>query len=81
MRELLLGPVAELLGVVGYVAVAGMLALVGTLSEQAGLSNYTAGQTTLGVWEAAFGAVLIYAGLNVAYYIVLPRLRGAEPTA
>ncbi|QPV63403.1 hypothetical protein I7X12_01845 [Halosimplex litoreum] len=81
MRELLLGPVAEALGVVLYVAIAGALAVVGALAEQAGLSNLSAGQTTLGLWEAAVGAVLIYAALNVAYHIVLPRLRGAEPTA
>jgi len=81
MGELLLGPIAEALGVVLYVAIAGTLAVVGTLAEQAGLSNLTAGQTTLGLWEAALGAVLLYAALNVAYHIVLPRLRGAEPTA
>ncbi|ELZ22709.1 hypothetical protein C475_16446 [Halosimplex carlsbadense 2-9-1] len=81
MRELLLGPVAEALGLVLYVAIAGTLTVVGALAERAGLSNLTAGQTTLGLWEAALGAVLLYAALNVAYHIVFPRLRGAEPTA
>ncbi|WP_415380900.1 hypothetical protein [Halosimplex sp. TS25] len=81
MRELLVGPLAEALGVVFYVAVASALTVVGALAEQAGLHDLTTGQTTLGLWEAVFGAVLIYAGLNVAYHIVLPRLRGDEPTA
>ena len=80
MRELLLGPVAEVVGVVFYVVVAGALTVVGALAEEAGLQNLTAGQTTLGLWEAALGAVLIYAGLNVAYHVVLPRLRGADAT-
>ncbi|WP_436928105.1 hypothetical protein [Halosimplex amylolyticum] len=75
MRELLFGPLAEALGVVFYVVVAGVLTVVGALTEQASLHNLTAGQTTLGLWEAVFGAVLIYAGLNVAYHIVLPRVR------
>ncbi len=81
MRELLLGPVAEALGVVLYVVVAGAMAVVGVLAEQAGIDNLGAGQTTLGLWEVAVGALLIYGALNVAYHIVLPRLRGAEPTA
>ncbi|WP_459192570.1 hypothetical protein [Halosimplex sp. J119] len=81
MRELLFGPIAEALGMVLYVVVAGALTVVGTLAEQASVHNLNAGQMTLGVWEAVVGAVLIYAGLNVAYHIVLPRLRGAEPTA
>ncbi|MFC7139469.1 hypothetical protein ACFQMA_06400 [Halosimplex aquaticum] len=75
MRELLFGPLAEVLGVVFYVVVAGALTVVGALAEQASVHDLTAGQTTLGLWEALFGAVLIYAGLNVAYHVVLPRLR------
>ncbi|WP_436909299.1 hypothetical protein [Halosimplex marinum] len=81
MRELLLGPVAEALGVVLYVAIAGAMAVAGVLTERAGLHDLGAGQTTFGLWEVAVGALLIYGALNVAYHIVLPRLRGAEPTA
>ncbi|WP_123538777.1 hypothetical protein [Halosimplex salinum] len=81
MRELLVGPVAELLGVVFYIVVAGALTVVGALAESAGFQNLTAGQMTLGLWEAAIGAVLLYAGYSVAYHIALPRLRGDEPTA
>jgi len=81
MREILFGPVAEALDVVLYVAIAGTLAVVGAIAERAGLHNLTTGQTTFGLWEAAVGALLIYAALNVGYHILLPRLRGAEPTA
>ena len=76
MRELIFGPLIEALGAVFYVVVAGALTVVGAFAEQASVHDLTAGQTTLGVWEAVFGAVLIYAGLNVAYYIALPRFRG-----
>jgi len=75
VRELIFGLV-EALGAVFYVVVAGALTVVGAFAEQASVHDLTAGQTTLGVWEAVFGAVLIYAGLNVAYYIALPRFRG-----
>lgn len=81
MRDLLAGPVAELLGAVFYVVVAGALTVVGALAESAGLHDLVAGQTTLGLWEAVVGALLIYAGLSVVYHIVLPRVRGVGAAA
>lgn len=81
MRDLLVEPLAQALGVVFYAVVAGALTVVGAIAENAGIHDLTAGQTTVGLWEAVVGAVLIYAGFSVAYHIVLPRLRGSEPTA
>lgn len=81
MRDLLFSPLAEALGVVFYVVVAGVLTVVGTLAERASLHNLTTGQTTLGVWEAVVGALLIYAAYNVAVHMVLPRVRGTDATA
>jgi hypothetical protein len=78
MRELIFGPLAETLGVVFYVVVTGVLTVVGALAERAGLHDLATGQTTLGVWEAVVGALLIYAAYNVAVHIVLPRVRGAD---
>jgi len=81
VRDLLFSPLAEALGVVFYVVVAGVLTVVGTLAERASLHNLTTGQTTLGVWEAVVGALLIYAAYNVAVHMVLPRVRGTDATA
>jgi uncharacterized BrkB/YihY/UPF0761 family membrane protein len=81
MRELLYGSAGELLGAVFYAVVASALAVLGALTEQASLQNLAAGHQTLGLWEAAVGALLIYAGVSVAYRIALPRLRGAGSAA
>ncbi|MFB6139607.1 MAG: hypothetical protein ABEJ26_04135 [Halosimplex sp.] len=81
MSELLFEPVAESLGMVLYALVAGALTVVGALAENAGFNNLTAGQTMIGAWEGAIGAVILYAGANVVYHIVLPRLRSAESVA
>ena len=80
MRELLVGPLAEALGLVFYVVVAGVLTVVGAVTEQASVHDLTTGQTMLGVWEAIVGALLIYAAYNVAVHIVLPRVRGTDAT-
>lgn len=77
MRELLYEPVAQLLGTLFYLGLAAALTLVGALAEQAGIQNLTAGHSTIGVWEAAMGALLLYAALNVVSDVVLPRLRDA----
>jgi hypothetical protein len=75
MSELLYEPFAELFAVVLYGAVASLLTVIGVLAEHAGLQNLSAGHSTIGMWEAGFGALLLFAAANVAYDLVLPRLR------
>ena len=58
--------------------IVGVLAVIGTVAEGASVQNLTAGQTVLGLWEAAFGLVLLYAGYNVFRHALLPRFRSVE---
>ena len=81
MRELILGPVAEALGVAFYIGIASVLTVVGALAELTGIQNLTTGQLTLGAWEAVVGVLLIYAAYNVAAHIVAPRVRGTDSSA
>jgi len=76
MKELLYGSAGELLGVVVYGLVASVLAILGTVAEITASQNLATGHTTIGVWEAAVGLVLLYAGYNVLTDFVLPELRG-----
>jgi len=78
MGDLVYGPLAELLGHVFYAGIVGVLAVIGTVAEGASVQNLTAGQTVLGLWEAAFGLVLLYAGYNVFRHALLPRFRSVE---
>lgn len=75
MRELLGEPLAELLGVVVYAAIAGALTVVGALTELASVGDIAAGQSFMGVWEIALGGVLLYLGVSVARDFVVPSLR------
>ncbi|GGO00370.1 MULTISPECIES: hypothetical protein [Haloarcula] len=59
---------AELLGLLLSALVAGLLTVVGALTESAGLSNLLAGQSVFGLWELWMGAVLLYAGLYMLGY-------------
>jgi len=81
MRELVLGPIAEALGVAFYIGIASVLTVVGAMAEMTGIENLTAGQTTLGAWEAVIGILMIYAAYNVAAHIVAPRVRGTDSSA
>jgi hypothetical protein len=75
MQALLGKPLGELLGVVVYGVVAGVLTLAGTLAELASVQNLLAGQSVIGAWELAMGGVLLYMGVNVARDFVVPSLR------
>lgn len=77
MQAILSESVAELLAVVFYAGIAGVLALLGVFFERASLEAMTTGQSFLGAWDLAFGALLLYAGYNVVVHLVRPRLDGS----
>ena len=75
MRNSLLEPSVELALFAIETVLFGVLTTLGLLSEQAGLSSLSGGET-LGLWYLYMGAVALYAGLYVlGYERVLPRVR------
>jgi hypothetical protein len=76
MQGIVSESVAELLAVVFYGGVASVLALFGALAERAGIHDLLVGHATIGLWEVAMGALLLYAGVSVVREFVLPGLRG-----
>lgn len=78
MSDLLVEPLGELLGLAVYALVAGALTVVGSLTELAGVRDIAAGSLAIGLWEAAFGAVLLYAALTVAKNFVLDPFLGSS---
>jgi len=69
------GSVEQLLGVVFYAVVASVLTVLGAVAELASVTELTAGQTVLGLWEVGVGLLLLYAGVSVLTDLVLPALR------
>jgi hypothetical protein len=60
--------VTELAGLVLSLLAAGLLTVVGALTESAGLANLLAGQSMLGLWELWMGAIALYAGVYMLGY-------------
>jgi len=60
--------VGELFGLLLAAAAAGLLTLVGTLTENAGIADLLAGQAIFGLWELGMGGLLLYAGLYMLGY-------------
>lgn len=81
MSEIVIGPIGEFLGLALYIVAAGVLTVLGALAELASLQNLSTGQSILGLWEAAFGMVLLYAAFMVVSEYVLPRLRESVSSA
>lgn len=75
MSELIAGSAVELLSVVFYAVVAGVLTVLGAVTELASVQQLTGGQTMLGLWEVGVGILLLYAAVNVVTDFVLPGLR------
>ena len=67
---------AELLGLVFYAGLAGVLTVLGALAELASLQDLAAGESLFGLWEVAVGTLLLYAAYNVLTEFVVPGLRG-----
>ena len=74
MQQVASDSIGQLLGVVFYGLVASALTILGALAEIASMENLLAGQNVLGLWEVAFGAVLLYAGFTVGTEVLLPRI-------
>ncbi|WP_135306251.1 hypothetical protein [Haloarcula amylovorans] len=81
MTALLSESLAELLGMVASVLVAGLLTVVGALTESAGLTDLLAGQSTMGLWELWMGTILLYAGVYMLGYqrVLAPMLTRGTP--
>ncbi|MFB6087997.1 MAG: hypothetical protein ABEJ85_05700 [Haloarculaceae archaeon] len=65
----------ELLGVAVYVVVASVLTVLGVLAEWTGVHNLQTGHTTIGAWEVAVGALVLYAAVSVLQEFVFSELR------
>ncbi|MFC7019805.1 MULTISPECIES: hypothetical protein [Haloarcula] len=60
--------VTELADLLLSLVAAGLLTVVGALTESAGLANLLAGQSMLGLWELWMGAIALYAGVYLLGY-------------
>ena len=71
------GSLAELLSVLLAAAAAGLLTVVGALTENAGIADLLAGPSVFALWEIGMGLLLLYAGLYMlGYRRVWLELRG-----
>jgi lipopolysaccharide export LptBFGC system permease protein LptF len=68
MGEILRGNIVELIDLIGSALGAVLFTFGGFLVEQAGISNVAAGATTIGLWEAGMGALLLFVGLYLFGY-------------
>lgn len=65
-----LGPelIVEAVPTVLYAAVGTLLAVAGAFAEYSSLQHLGSGETVLALWFAAFGAIMLYAGIyGLAY--------------
>lgn len=78
MRLALTEAVLEALGALFYAAATVAATTAGVLVERASVHTLTVGQTTLGLWEMAMGALALFVGLYLlGYREALPRARSA----
>lgn len=76
MQELLAEVIADLVALVVLSASAVLFAVLGMLSEQAGLASLATGQLAVGLWFVYMGALALFVGLYLlGYQEVAPRLR------
>jgi hypothetical protein len=68
MNAIVTESLAELAGLLLSLVAAGLLTVVGALTESAGLANLLAGQSMLGLWELWMGAIALYAGVYLLGY-------------
>ncbi|WP_135821877.1 hypothetical protein [Halostella litorea] len=57
-----------LIELIAYTLGAGALTVLGLFSEYSGLQHLTGGEPILGVWFAAFGCIMLYAGTYLLGY-------------
>jgi len=78
MQGIITESVAELLALLLYAGLAVVLTVLGALAELASLQDLSAGQSAIGLWEVAVGALLLYAAYNVVTGLLVPRFRGVD---
>ncbi|MFP8951347.1 hypothetical protein ACLI4Z_00040 [Natrialbaceae archaeon A-arb3/5] len=62
----------ELLHVLAYVLLAGLLTAGGIAAEYASVQYFGAGETAVAIWLAAIGGIMLYAGVyGIGYQKVL----------
>ena len=70
---------AESITLLLYALVATVLTAGGVFAEYTSLQYFGAGEATAGLWLAAIGAVMLYAGVyGIGYQKVVARLTGLE---
>ena len=57
-----------LIELLAYALGAGALTLLGLFTEYSGLQHLTGGEPILGLWFAAFGFIMLYAGAYLLGY-------------
>ena len=69
----------DLLLTLGYVGLAAVLAVGGTIVEYTSYQYVAAGDTTVALWLAALGAVMLYAGVyGIGYQKLLATRRDTD---
>lgn len=63
-----IGSLAELLSLLLTAVAAGLLTVVGALTENAGITDLLAEPSVFGVWEVGMGALLLYVGIYMLGY-------------
>ena len=62
------GSLVELLSLLLAAVAAGLLTVVGALTENAGIADLLAGPSVFGLWEVGMGALLLYVGIYMLGY-------------
>lgn len=57
-----------LIELLAYALGAGALTVLGLFAEYSGLQHFSGGEPVLGVWFAAFGVIMLYAGTYLLGY-------------
>ena len=63
-----IGSLTELLSLLLRALAAGVLTVVGALTENAGITDLLAGPSVFGLWEVGMGGLLLYAGVYMLGY-------------
>ena len=62
------GSLGELVSLLLRALAAGVLTVVGALTENAGIGDLLAGPSVFGLWEVGMGALLLYVGVYMLGY-------------
>lgn len=68
MDDLMYGPVVDLLVLIASAIGAAIVTVGGVIVELDGFHHLTLGSSTLGIWEMAMGALLLFVGIYLLGY-------------